>query len=35
MDGLKKKNIALDRKVLSILAKDHPTVFERLVAHVK
>lgn len=29
--ALKKKNIALDRKSLSTLAKDHPTVFERLV----
>lgn len=29
--ALKKKNIELDRKVLSTLAKDHPTVFEKLV----
>lgn len=28
---LKKKNIALDRKVLATLAKDHPEAFKRLV----
>jgi large subunit ribosomal protein L20 len=28
---LKKKNVALDRKSLSTLAKDHPEVFTRLV----
>ena len=27
---LKKKNIALDRKSLSTLAKDHPEIFKRL-----
>src|SRR3989338_4560857 len=30
IDALKKGNIALDRKVLSELAKDHPETFERL-----
>ena len=30
IDGLKKKNVTLDRKVLSELAKDHPEVFERV-----
>ena len=29
--ALKKKNILLDRKSLSALAKDHPETFERLV----
>lgn len=29
--ALKKKNVALDRKSLSTLAKDHPEVFEKLV----
>lgn len=31
IDALKKKNIALDRKSLATLAKDHPETFERLV----
>jgi large subunit ribosomal protein L20 len=31
IDALKKANIALDRKVLSTLAKDHPATFERFV----
>lgn len=31
MGGLKKKGIALDRKVLSELAAKHPTVFAELV----
>ena len=31
IDALKKKNIALDRKSLSTLAKDYPETFERLV----
>ena len=31
IDTLKKKNIALDRKSLAALAKDHPETFERLV----
>lgn len=29
--ALKKKNIALDRKSLAALAKDHPVVFEKVV----
>jgi large subunit ribosomal protein L20 len=32
---LKKKGVTIDRKVLSILAKDHPTTFERLLNQVK
>ncbi|MBP9668661.1 MAG: 50S ribosomal protein L20 [Candidatus Pacebacteria bacterium] len=35
IDALKKKNIELDRKVLSTLAKDQPEVFARLVEQVK
>jgi large subunit ribosomal protein L20 len=35
VDKLKKKDIALDRKVLSTLAKDHPEVFERVANEVK
>ncbi|OGG44750.1 50S ribosomal protein L20 [Candidatus Kaiserbacteria bacterium RIFCSPHIGHO2_01_FULL_50_13] len=31
IDVLKKKGVALDRKVLSTLAKDHPGVFARVV----
>lgn len=31
VDGLKKANIALDRKILSTLAKDHPEVFKNVV----
>ena len=31
IDALKKKNVGLDRKSLSTLAKDHPEVFEKLV----
>jgi large subunit ribosomal protein L20 len=31
IDVLKKKNVSLDRKSLSTLAKDHPEVFEKLV----
>lgn len=31
IDALKKKNVALDRKSLATLAKDHPETFERLV----
>jgi len=31
IDALKKKNVTLDRKSLSTLAKDHPEVFEKLV----
>ena len=32
--GLKKANIALDRKSLAALAKDHPETFKRVVAQV-
>ena len=32
--ALKKKNITLDRKSLSALAKDHPEVFEKLIKEV-
>ena len=35
IDGLKKANILLDRKVLSTLAKDHPEVFKKIVEEVK
>lgn len=35
IDALKKKNIELDRKVLSQLAAQHPAVFEALVKAVK
>lgn len=35
IDTLKKKNVSLDRKVLSTLAKDHPKVFERTVKEIQ
>lgn len=35
MDMVKKANIALDRKILSTLAKDHPSVFAKIVEKVK
>lgn len=35
IDGLKKAHIDLDRKILSLLAKDEPAVFDAIVAHVK
>ena len=35
IDGLKKKNIELDRKVLSELANKHPEVFIKIVEEVK
>ena len=31
IDALKKNNVALDRKSLAALAKDHPAVFEKVV----
>jgi len=34
IDTLNKKNVELDRKVLSTLAKDHPEVFERTIKQV-
>ncbi len=33
--GLKQKNIELDRKILSELAKNHPQIFEKIVEKVK
>jgi len=35
IDALKKKGVALDRKVLSQLAKDQPEAFARIVEQVK
>lgn len=35
MDGLKKKNVLLDRKILAILAEKHPDVFREIVEKVK
>lgn len=35
IDALKKKDIGINRKALSDLAKDHPEVFTRLVEQVK
>lgn len=35
INGLKKKEIALDRKILSHLAEENPETFERIVAEVK
>jgi large subunit ribosomal protein L20 len=35
MDGLKKAGIALDRKVLSQMAKDHGAVFAKIVEKTK
>ena len=29
--ALKEKNVSLDRKILATLAKDHPSVFEKIV----
>lgn len=34
IDALKKKKIAVDRKMLAALAKDEPQVFEKLIAFV-
>ena len=33
--NLKQKNIELDRKILSTLAKDYPKIFEKIVEEVK
>lgn len=33
--ALKKKNVTLDRKILSTLAKDTPATFERVISQVK
>lgn len=35
IDGLKKANIALDRKILSNLAKDYPAIFKQIVEKTK
>jgi|SRR3990172_13391820 len=35
IDALKKKQVALDRKILSTLAKEHPKVFTTVVNKVK
>ena len=35
MDKLKKTNIALDRKILSTIAKDHPGLFKSIVESLK
>jgi large subunit ribosomal protein L20 len=35
IDALKKKNVTLDRKVLSEIAQDSPDVFEKIVDQVK
>lgn len=35
IEGMKKKNIELDRKVLSELAKDHPETFIKIIEEVK
>lgn len=35
INGLKKKNIGLDRKILSQLILEHPQIFERIVEEVK
>lgn len=35
MSALKKKGIKLDRKILAMLAKDHPAVFKKVVESVK
>lgn len=35
VSGLKKKNILLDRKILSLVAENHPETFRRIVEKVK
>jgi large subunit ribosomal protein L20 len=35
IDGLKKANVAIDRKVLSMLAAQHPETFKSIVATIK
>jgi len=35
INGLKKKNIQLDRKILAKLAQSHPEIFEKIVEEVK
>lgn len=33
--ALKKKNVKLDRKILAMLAKDHPAVFKKVIESVR
>jgi len=35
IEGMKKKNIELDRKVLSELAKKHPEIFVKIIEEIK
>ncbi len=35
INGLKKKNVHVDRKILSQIAVDHPSIFQKIVDHVK
>lgn len=35
IDGLKKKNIALDRKILADLAENHPETFSKVLSAIK
>lgn len=35
ISGLKKQNIALNRKMLALLAKEHPEIFAQVIAAVK
>ncbi len=35
INGLKKKNIELDRKILSELAREHPEIFVKIIEEVK
>ena len=35
INGLKQKKIGLDRKILSILAQDHPEIFEKIMEQIK
>ena len=35
INGLKKKNIELDRKILSRLAQNHPEVFKKIIEFIK
>lgn len=34
IDALKKKKVVIDRKMLAVLAKDEPQVFEKLIAFI-
>ncbi len=35
INGLKKKNIELDRKILATFAKDNPNIFEKIIEEIK